>query len=259
MDDVSILDQPSSDSQPDHDDDLLFCPCSTCESELKSMIASKPAITPPPTVTLFRQRTPEQDVERLELEVRRRKAEYELKRLDRWDTTDDATESATGDDLDAFTRTLDITGLPDRLPALMERLDGQTLIYAGKLNSIFGEPGSGKSWVAAIACMEAIHKGGHVLYLDYEDTPSTLQRRSLLLGFNPSIYPDAFRYIVPGLTDSETAVDQAKAFLLDAPDPAYSLVVIDAAESAGCPSDGADVAPWYAKNTEPWRSIGPLS
>ena len=35
-----------------------------------------------------------------------------------------------------------------------------------------------------------------------------------------------------------------------------TLVVIDSAESAGCPSDGADVAPWLSKLVLPFRDAG---
>ena len=35
-----------------------------------------------------------------------------------------------------------------------------------------------------------------------------------------------------------------------------TLIVIDSAESAGCPSDGADVAPWLAKIVRPFLEAG---
>ena len=44
--------------------------------------------------------------------------------------------------------------------------------------------------------------------------------------------------------------------LTSAPFPDYSLVVIDAAESSGCPSDGSDVNPWLAKMVDPWKNVG---
>ena len=48
-------------------------------------------------------------------------------------------------------------------------------------------------------------------------------------------------------------LEQALAWLLSAPDPRFSLVVIDSAESWGCASDGQDVAPWMVKFVDPWR------
>ena len=47
----------------------------------------------------------------------------------------------------AFTEGVDLTPLP----AVVERNDGATVLYSGKLNWVFGLPGSGKSWVSLIA------------------------------------------------------------------------------------------------------------
>ena len=142
------------------------------------------------------------------------------------------------------------------LPAVVQRQDGATVLYAGKLNWIFGLPGSGKSWVSIIAIQEAVLRGGNVLLLDFEDTPATFQRRAALLGFNPALYADSFRYIRPGLTDTPTAIAEAQQWLTTATDASMSLAVVDAAESSGCPSDGSDVNPWLARMVKPWRDVG---
>ena len=142
------------------------------------------------------------------------------------------------------------------LPAVVQRQDGATVLYAGKLNWIFGLPGSGKSWVSIIAIQEAVLRGGNVLLLDFEDTPATFQRRAALLGFNPALYADSFRYIRPGLTDTPTAIAEAQQWLASATDASMSLAVVDAAESSGCPSDGSDVNPWLARMVKPWRDVG---
>ena len=113
------------------------------------------------------------------------------------------------------------------LPAVVQRQDGATVLYAGKLNWIFGLPGSGKSWVSIIAIQEAVLRGGNVLLLDFEDTPATFQRRAALLGFNPALYADSFRYIRPGLTDTPTAITEAQQWLTTATDASMSLAVVD--------------------------------
>ena len=143
----------------------------------------------------------------------------------------------------AFAEGVDLTSLP----AVVERNDGETVLYSGKLNWVFGLPGSGKSWVSLIAIDFAVARGGNVLIMDFEDSAATFQRRAALVGFSPAVHPDNFRYARPGLADAPTAVKEAQEWLADAPDGAHSLVVIDAAESSGCPSDGADVNPWLAK------------
>ena len=158
--------------------------------------------------------------------------------------------------LASFERTFSPDADTGPLPALMERTDGATVIYAGKLNSIFGTPGSGKSWVSLIAVDNAVMKGGNVLYWDFEDSPATFQRRSLMIGFDPIAQAESFKYVTPGMDADPLAMAQAREWLASAVDPAFSLVVIDAAESAGCPSSGDDVVPWYSKFVDPWRLIG---
>ena len=133
-------------------------------------------------------------------------------------------------DLDAFTRPFDFDAETDRLPALVERTDNETVLYAGRLNSVFGVPGSGKSWVAIVAILEAVFRGGHVLYWDHEDTPQTFKRRSVMLGFDPLVHGGAFKYVIPSLAQSPIAIEEAKSWLASAPDPTHSLVVIDATD-----------------------------
>lgn len=143
---------------------------------------------------------------------------------------------------------------PERLPALLERDDGETILYAGRFTSIYGEPAGGKSWAALIVALEAIRRGGRVAYWDHEDRPSTVAVRAQLLGGLDAVTdPDRFRFVSPELADYLTAKAEAIRWLLAAPDPTYSLVVIDSAESAGCPSDGADVGAWLNGYVEPWR------
>ena len=180
-----------------------------------------------------------------------------LSRLDRVAASvQDTTTTDTNADLDSFTA--DLAGDVDTepLPALVERTDGATVMYAGKLNSLFGVPGSGKSWVVIIAIEEAVMRGGRVLYLDYEDNDKTFKARSALLGFDVGAYADCVKYIRPGVTESPTAMAQATQWLTGAVSPTHNLVVLDACESAGCPSDGADIAPWFRTHIEPWRVDG---
>ena len=72
---------------------------------------------------------------------------------------------------------------------------------------------------------------------------------------------DSLRRITPihssmsqgGVADFPIAFAQAVEWLAEATDTAMNLVVIDAAESSGCPSDGAQVNDWLAKVVTPWR------
>ena len=165
----------------------------------------------------------------------------------------EGTEEAS---FESFCKSFDFEINAERLPAVMERSDGETLLYSGKLNSVFGTPGCGKSWVAIIAIPIATVRGGNVMLLDFEDSKQTFKRRAVMLGFDPEAYAETFRYPNPAMMGSKAAIAQAQEWLVSASEPTQSLVVIDAAESAGCPSDGAPVAPWFKSHVEPWREVG---
>ena len=140
--------------------------------------------------------------------------------------------------------------------AMMQRKDGSTLFYDGKLNFLFGVPGSGKSWVALECIHETLLRGRRAAYWDHEDTPNTLNRRSKLLGLDLADFwgDSQFKYLRPGLDGSPLAMTEAMTWIADGDGPA--LIVIDSAESAGCPSDGADVAPWLAQIVQPFLDVG---
>ncbi len=72
----------------------------------------------------------------------------------------------------------------ETIPTIFERNDGHSLFYAGKINSIFGESGSGKTWVLMIALAQAIQRGENTAYIDFEDRPTTLVTRLRILGIN---------------------------------------------------------------------------
>ena len=151
---------------------------------------------------------------------------------------------------------LPITDAPiEPLPAILVRDDGATVLYAQRFSSLHGEPGCGKSWMALIASGEAIKKGGRVAWMDAEDRPQTVAERARPLGLLDGVTdPEKFRFFnAPELVEVEAFTQQALAWLLSAPDPRFSLTVIDSAESWGCASDGADVAPWMVKFVDLWR------
>ena len=142
---------------------------------------------------------------------------------------------------------------------LLNRSDGATLLYQGKMNCLFGEPSTGKSWIALMAAYEVVLMGGKVLWWDFEDSPDTMARRAESLGalehiqdkdnFKWAGYSSCRRYA----GDAGKARQELEAWLASSD---VSLVVLDAAESAGCPSDGADVAPWFAFHVTPWIRAG---
>ena len=175
----------------------------------------------------------------------------------RQDTAEDASAEADGPEpLAAFEMPMDGSDLDNAPTAMLQRSDKATLLYDGKLNFLFGVPSSGKSWVALYAVHEALLRGQRAIYWDHEDTPSTLKLRSLLIGLDLADFwrDGQFKYLRPGLDGSTLAMTEAMEWVAGGDGP--TLVVIDSAESAGCPSDGADVAPWLAKTVLPFRDAG---
>ena len=161
-----------------------------------------------------------------------------------------------GEPLSAFETSMDDSDLDIAPTAMLQRKDGETLFYDGKLNFLFGTPGSGKSFVALYAVQEALLRGKRAIHWDHEDTPNTLKRRSSLIGLDLADFwsEGQFKYLRSGLEDSTLAMAEAMTWIAGSDGPA--LVIIDSAESAGCPSDGADVAPWLAKIVLPFRDTG---
>ena len=183
----------------------------------------------------------------------RRQAERDRATAERAEAGDGPPVGITLDDLTAvFDDDVDLTPTP----AVLERGDGAMVLPAGKLNWVYGLPGSGKSFLCEIDLIFAVLRGGRALFLDYEDSKKTFHQRAAILGFNPKDYADSFRYIHGGLSEYPAAQAEAIAWLLDAPDPAMNQVIIDAAESSGCPSDGSPVNDWLAKVVMPWRDPG---
>ena len=178
-------------------------------------------------------------------------------RLDNYDAAaaDGQVEDAD-EPLAAFDVPMDGSDLDLAPTAMLQRKDGATLLYDGRLNFLFGAPGGGKSWVALYCVHETLLRGRRAIYWDHEDTPGTLSRRSKLLGLDLADFwgEDQFKYLRPGLDGSTLAMTEAMEWVAGGDGP--TLVVIDSAESAGCPSDGADVAPWLAKIVLPFLEAG---
>ena len=104
-----------------------------------------------------------------------------------------------------------------------------------------------------LAAQSTIADGGHVAWIDFEDSFESLLRRASKIGFGQARNTERFRFLRPVIYADETAVqDLAQLFLNEARGP--SLVVIDSASSAGCPSDGTDVTEWYKTYVEPFTN-----
>lgn len=107
----------------------------------------------------------------------------------------------TGNTLYADVAALLDNGIPDPpAPEILARTDGHALFYAGQVSLIFGDPESGKTWIALAAVAESLNRGRKalVLDLDHNGVGATINRL-LDLGAPESALrdPERFRYAEP--------------------------------------------------------------
>lgn len=111
-------------------------------------------------------------------------------------------------------------GMPDpEAPDMLTRSDGIGLFYRGQVNLVFGDPESGKTWVALAAAAETLRDGGTalVLDLDHNGVKATIGRL-LMLGAPAATLSDLerFRYVEP--EDDVHLLDVVADVILWAPD-----------------------------------------
>jgi hypothetical protein len=85
-------------------------------------------------------------------------------------------------------------------PRVGARDDGHALFYAGQVNVLFGDPESGKTFLAQAAQAEALAAGRRVLCLDLDHNgPEATLSRLLMLGAPWDALRDRalFRYVEP--------------------------------------------------------------
>lgn len=135
------------------------------------------------------------------------------------------------------------------VPTILERNDGEALIYPGLLHSIAGEPESGKTWLALHACAQVLTTGGTVAFIDEEDTANGIIGRLRAQGVPDTDLIRGLIYIKPEGHLTATAAARLDA-ILEARRP--ELIVIDgvteAMTLAGLDlNSNADVARWYSE------------
>lgn len=103
------------------------------------------------------------------------------KSWDAWEA--EHSEAATPSFIDL--RDFILNGCQPELPTVADVGIGTGMLYAGRINEIHGEPGTGKSNIAIALSNAVMDSGGSVLYIDPEDVPAGFARRSLQLGADP--------------------------------------------------------------------------
>jgi len=113
-------------------------------------------------------------------------------------------------------------------PSILRRADGHHIFYAGKINALFGESESGKTWIALEAVRQELDKGNFVFYLDFEDSVRGIYNRLKTLGADLSHFK-TFLYSNP----SEPLTEGAREALLTKIDQYKpSLIVVDGVNAA---------------------------
>lgn len=89
---------------------------------------------------------------------------------------------------------------PPTLPSIGERNDGAHILYAGKINGIYGDPETAKTWFALHLAQQVLSAGGTVALIDIDhngenDTVNRLRK----LGVSNQLIGDPahFRYYIP--------------------------------------------------------------
>ena len=152
-----------------------------------------------------------------------------------------------------FTREVSLLGV-EPLPAVLERSDGATLFYEARVNTLYGEPAGGKTWIAMMAAIQQIRRNGVVLWWDAEDRPQTFARRLQLLRATDLIGHPNLIWASGDLNKSPLAAAEAVAFLKTGERP--GLVVVDSATSFGAPTDNRPVTDWLRDYIRIWAREG---
>ena len=116
------------------------------------------------------------------------------------------------------------------VPTLLERSDGQGLLYPGLTHSLHGESESGKSLLMQIECGKLIMDEQDVLYLDFESDAVSVVERLSSFGASPAMISEHFHYVRPGANPLLVASEGAAWRQLLA--ESYALVVIDGVTDA---------------------------
>jgi len=151
----------------------------------------------------------------------------------------------------------DVAGLMEggeierELPTMLQRGDGKCLIYPGRLHSIYGEPGHGKTWVSLHLVRERLEQGETVAYLDYDedDGGKSMALRLRSLGVDSNLVRNHLRYLNPqGMGNNQIAwiklkdqLNEWKPTLVVVDTMAPALVELGLNEK-----DNAEVGAWYA-------------
>jgi hypothetical protein len=115
------------------------------------------------------------------------------------------------------------------IPTMLEREDGEMLLYGGRIHEFKGAPEAGKGWFALLACKQELRKGNTVAYIDFEDYDTGIVERLLAMGIPRDAISERFLYFHPEEELGEKSAAQLFG-ILEARKP--SLCIVDSVAEA---------------------------
>jgi hypothetical protein len=146
------------------------------------------------------------------------------------------------------------------MPSVLEREDKLACFYAGRLNGVHGDSGTGKSMVLAVAAAQEIRAGHHVIWVDLEDPdPATLIERERLFGLSDDAIAEYLHYYAPREEFTDAGVVE---LVRESTEYAVSLLIIDSlGEAFGLNAINedrdAEVGPFLRRFMRPLADAGP--
>lgn len=107
----------------------------------------------------------------------------------------DAREPPTPEKLFVDLGAIIANGLEPERPGVARLSPERCMLYKGRINEIHSEPGVGKTNLALCFALAVIKEGGHVLFIDPEDTPSGILARLNAFGADMQMVVESFHYL----------------------------------------------------------------
>ena len=141
---------------------------------------------------------------------------------------------------------------------------GRNVIVHRRNTIVCGKPGSGKTWIALFAAINAVLGGGRVVIFNHEEGheqgTARLQERLQTLCSDESVWRDSILVVEPAQWTAEQLEEIREIsieWLNGAEVKANSLVVLDSISRAGgAVNDANEFNDWWNINIEPWAGIG---
>lgn len=81
------------------------------------------------------------------------------------------------------------------VPTVLKRVDGHALLYPGKVNVLYGDSESGKTWIALAGIAEVLCSGGRAAFVDLDHNgPREIGVRLVFLGVPELVVRDQDRF-----------------------------------------------------------------